>query len=115
MFEMELEELDTLVKLMKESSDKFILVGQLNYIAEKTVAVEVLVTTKADYNGSPVIVSYKEEIGRELLPKDESDTEGTAKMKQLEEKIADKREEIKSKLTAEGFMVEYGLWKTYES
>jgi len=110
--EMELENLETMQKLLKERvEDQIMLVGQVNYIGEKDISVEVTVTTLTDYNDLHIIMSYREEIGRETLPANPEDTEAVKKMEELESKIEKRKTEIKKQLESKEFLVEYGVYK----
>lgn len=110
--EMELEKLDSLLELLKlRADDQLMMIGQINYINEESISVEVNVSTFADYNGSPILMSWKEEVGRERLPKDEKDTEAITKVKELEKRIQDKKQEIKTIIEKAEFDTEFGVWK----
>jgi hypothetical protein len=110
--EMELEKLEAFIKLMDENKkDQLILVGQINFLTETSCSVDVVVSTWADYNGKPIILSWKEEVGREILPENDEDEVRVSRMKKLEEKIREKKRYLKDKLNEAGFDVQYGVWK----
>jgi hypothetical protein len=108
--ELELEKLEIYTKLLEEKKP-LLLVGQVNYITEAEVSVEIIVTTLEDYNELPVIMSFKEEVGRAKLPVGDDDADAVEKMKQFEMKVREKKESLKKKLEGKGFDVEYGIWK----
>jgi hypothetical protein len=109
---MELEEIDSLIGLFKEADGQMMLVGQINFIGEEEIGVEVKVTTKADYEGTPVIVSCKEDIGRVGMPKDEKDEEQIKEMEKFNDRVKYHREKLVKKLKEAGFDVVFGIWKT---
>jgi len=110
MLEMELEKLEDLLKLL-EGTDSMMLVGQINYIGEAQVSIDTIVTCKAEYNGEPVIISYKEEVGRESLPADDKDIVALQKVDELEKKVVDKKMFLKKMIEDKKFTVTFGVWK----
>ena len=112
--EMEIEDLKTMVDLLKSNEDQFILVGQLNHISETGIRMELIVSAKADYDGEAVLVTYREQIATESLPFNENDTIAKGKIEEAEKTLQTRKEQIKQQLINEKFAVEFGVWKTLE-
>jgi hypothetical protein len=110
--EMELEDIRTMIEFFKDNKEQFMLVGQLNHISETSVRMEILVSTKADYNGQPVLVTYVQPVGTAKLPYDDTDTVNKQKLDDLEGKLRLEKEKMKRALNEAGFNVAYGVWKT---
>jgi hypothetical protein len=109
--EMELEKLERMMELFKDNKEQLMLIGQLNHISETSITVELLVSTKADYNGDSVIVTYRKDVGMGKLPYDENDAIGQQKMKEFETKIEQERMKLETQIKTMGFQVEHGVWK----
>jgi hypothetical protein len=111
--EMELEDLRTMIELLKDTKDEqFILIGQLNHISEASVRMELVVSTKVDYDSEPVLVTYREPIGTERLPYDDSDQVGQQKINDMERNMQMAKEKVKKQLADAGFSgIAMGVWK----
>jgi len=112
--EMEIEDIKTYVELLKNNEEQFILVGQLNYISETSIRMELVVSAKADYDGEAVLVTYREQVGTENLPFSDNDTIAQSKIDELKKTLQSRKENLKKQLLDAGFSVEFGVWKKIE-
>jgi len=110
-YELEIEELDTLIEVFKENAkNQALFLGKVNVISQTTIDLVVDVSLKTEYDGTPVIVRFKEHVGSARRPVHEQDAQAKTELKTLEETFTQQRLAIAEKLKQAGFTIYFGTW-----